>query len=371
MADKYVRIDAPASDSRTIKVKNPSGHVVRAGKYRASLWTGSPAGMLANPTYDPETYKLPIMLVHGLNGRDESIALSYRWGRIPARLRKEGYGVWFSNQDSWTGVEHNADQIVQSVHEVLALTGAPKLHMIAHSKGGVDARAAINRPGMSDLVFSFTTLATPHHGTRLSSFLDKIPIIMPYVVAPIMNIYARHQGDPEPNSIQVLHDTTLEAGRRFANLYPVPPEIHYHSYAFLDERPHFHIPNPGSMFMIAFDGKTDGVVPLESTEQPNRVIVRVVGKQKVTHDEPNDLHERDIDFILPDGESYGSAPEFLVALADHLTEEYMKSVGVIEDAEACSGIGGPEALSKDGFGDDIVNESEKQAEEDIDELLES
>ncbi len=269
-----------------------------------------------------EWEQLPVLLVHGLNARDYTMTETPNWGRIPARLREMGTSVWFSNHDSWNGNDHNAAQIGEAVHQVIAQTGAPALHMIAHSKGGVDARRALYLPGVAEKVFSLTTLATPHLGTRFSTTLAHIPLVVHFVVAPIINAIARTQGDPHPDSWQVLHDTTLKNGRFVEEEYPDLPDIEYRSYAFVAERPHFHLTNPATMVMNMFDGETDGVVPLRSTKQPHRTIVHVVGEQKVTHDEPTDFHKRDIKFVLPNGTVYDGAPDFIASIVESLDADW-------------------------------------------------
>lgn len=64
--------------------------------------------------------------------------------------------------------DRSADLKAQ-VTDILKATGAAKVHIIAHSMGGLDARAMIARLGMADKVASLTTIGTPHIGT---SFAD-------------------------------------------------------------------------------------------------------------------------------------------------------------------------------------------------------
>jgi triacylglycerol lipase len=60
--------------------------------------------------------------------------------------------------------DRSADLKAQ-VTGILKTTGAAKVHIIAHSMGGLDARAMIARLGMADKVASLTTIGTPHHGS--------------------------------------------------------------------------------------------------------------------------------------------------------------------------------------------------------------
>ena len=55
-----------------------------------------------------------------------------------------------------------------------------RVHIIAHSMGGLDARWVLIQPGMAEMIASLTTIATPHRGTTLGDLAyDELPIIMP------------------------------------------------------------------------------------------------------------------------------------------------------------------------------------------------
>ena len=56
--------------------------------------------------------------------------------------------------------------IKRSILEVLTKTGAEKVNLIAHSKGGMEARYMIKVLGMNTHVASLTTISTPHHGSK-------------------------------------------------------------------------------------------------------------------------------------------------------------------------------------------------------------
>ena len=55
-------------------------------------------------------------------------------------------------------------------------TGCEKVNIIAHSKGGLDSRAAIAHWGLAPYVATLTTINTPHRGCIFAEYLlDKIP----------------------------------------------------------------------------------------------------------------------------------------------------------------------------------------------------
>ncbi len=125
--------------------------------------------------------EFPIVLAHGIcrfdhllnmtfgldNKKDDSL---HYFKRIRSTLVTEGFSVWHSNVSWSAGVDRRADQLKA---ELLKLTNEfrdhRKVHIIAHSMGGLDARHMIYEHKMEDFVASLTTIGTPHRGT---SFAD-------------------------------------------------------------------------------------------------------------------------------------------------------------------------------------------------------
>ena len=63
-------------------------------------------------------------------------------------------------------IEQRAEQLADKV-EKLSKKSGKRVHVLAYSFAGVDARCAASLQGMSDYCQSITTLCTPHHGMRL------------------------------------------------------------------------------------------------------------------------------------------------------------------------------------------------------------
>ena len=78
--------------------------------------------------------RYPVVLIHGAGFRD--LRWPVYWGRIPAALQAEGAQLYYGLQDCWGSIETNAGQIARRIDEILAETGAQKVNVIAHSKGG-------------------------------------------------------------------------------------------------------------------------------------------------------------------------------------------------------------------------------------------
>ena len=106
--------------------------------------------------------KYPLLLVHGVFFRDYRY-INY-WGRIPRELRRNGARIYYGCQQSAAAVEDSGKELAERIRAIIAETGCEKVNIIAHSKGGLDSRAAIAHQEMGPYVATLTTLNTPHRG---------------------------------------------------------------------------------------------------------------------------------------------------------------------------------------------------------------
>ncbi len=171
--------------------------------------------------------RYPILLVHGIFFRDWQY-FNY-WGRIPAALRKNGAEVYYGNQQSSQSVAKSAAELNERIREVLAETGAEKLNIIAHSKGGLDARYAMAMLGAAPYVASLTTINTPHHGC---AWVDRILHTMPtaitqWIAARYEKVF-RGLGDTTPDFLSGVRDLTVERCEQFNAAHPIDPSVPHH-----------------------------------------------------------------------------------------------------------------------------------------------
>ena len=117
--------------------------------------------------------KYPVLLVHGMGFRDRP-HLNY-WGRIPKALEKMGCRVFYGQQDASGSVEKNGAVIAERIRGIIEQTGAEKVNIIAHSKGGLESRYAISTLGEAEHVASLTTVCTPHNGSETMDAIMKFP----------------------------------------------------------------------------------------------------------------------------------------------------------------------------------------------------
>jgi len=106
--------------------------------------------------------RLPVLLLHGY--------VCNRGFLLPLRryLQAHGISVHSHNLEPvYADLDSYADGLARRIEEILAATGAEKLVILAHSMGGLVARAYLRKHGARH-VAKLITLGTPHHGTVLA-----------------------------------------------------------------------------------------------------------------------------------------------------------------------------------------------------------
>ncbi len=135
---------------------------------------------LQAPTFpEPPVIPLryPVLLMHGLG------ALAQPWRKsqlhpIAEHLRQYGIRAYAPNVAPYAPIAQRAERWRRLLLAVLHETRAPKVHLIAHSMGGLDARYLISRLDGYQHVASLTTIATPHRGTSLAQLVLERPAFM-------------------------------------------------------------------------------------------------------------------------------------------------------------------------------------------------
>ena len=171
--------------------------------------------------------RYPIFMVHGIFFRDWQF-FNY-WGRIPAALKKNGAQVYYGKQQSARSIADSAQELAEQMRAVLAESGAEKLNIIAHSKGGLDVRYAMQELGMAKHVARLTTINTPHQGCQwVENLLMRIPVPLTEKIAGYYERVFRGLGDKNPDFLGGVRDLTASRCARFNASHPVQPDIPHH-----------------------------------------------------------------------------------------------------------------------------------------------
>jgi triacylglycerol lipase len=201
--------------------------------------------------------RYPLLLVHG-------VGLTHRrhfWGRIPGALAAQGYDVHLAQTDGWGTAAHNAAALKVQVEHIIAHSGCERVNIIAHSKGGIDARYLATSLGAAPQIASITTLSTPHAGARTMTFLLRWFWWALKVIAPAFNLLMRLLKEASSDFYGVCAELGTTAMERFNAQNPPAPEVYYQSYASAVTTPLSDIAfSPLNAFVRLFDGDNDGLV---------------------------------------------------------------------------------------------------------------
>jgi triacylglycerol lipase len=240
--------------------------------------------------------KYPVLLVHGMGFRDNDF-IGY-WGRIPKALEECGCHVYFGEQDANADIETNAAHLAQRIDQILAQTGAERINIIAHSKGGLDSRYAIAKLGIGDKVASLTTVNTPHRCCLFADYLlGKIPTETKNAVANAYNAALRKLGEEEADFLAAVSNLTDSYCQPLDLEMGVPEGILCQSvgYVMTKARSGAFPLNVCYPLVKHFSGENDGLVSEDSFAWGDKyTLLRATGKKGISHCDIIDLTRENI-----------------------------------------------------------------------------
>lgn len=233
--------------------------------------------------------RYPIVLIHGAGFRDWGY-----WGRIPKTLEEHGAQIFFGTQDGWATVEENGMVLKHRLQQILAATGSEKVHLIAHSKGGLDARYMISSLGMAPYVASLSMIATPNHGSKTMDAIFKLPKGFFRLIGLFVNGWYRLLGDHHPDFCAACVQFTTGWAQEFNRENPDAAGVVYRSYAGVMRSFRSDVFMWWQNWIISrFDGENDGMVAVESAVWTDfRGPWRGVGGRGVSHMDEVDFRRR-------------------------------------------------------------------------------
>lgn len=259
--------------------------------------------------------KYPLLLVHGVFFRDFQY-FNY-WGRIPKELEANGATIYYGNHQSAAAVADSGKELALRIQMICQTQGCEKVHIIAHSKGGLDARYAISKLAMAPYVASLTTINTPHRGCVFADYLlHKIPEAMKQKVASAYNAALKKLGDEDPDFLSAVNDLTASACKQFNEEVIDQKGVLYQSVGSLLNHPQdgrFPL-NFSTRLVSYFDGVNDGLVADVSFPWgSDYTLLTTKGNRGISHGDMIDLNRENIaDFDVR---------EFYVQLVHKLKEQ--------------------------------------------------
>lgn len=236
--------------------------------------------------------KFPIILAHGIARFDILLEILKEKLKLPDTeleerfhyfkgikpyLEAHRFTVFHPNQDFAGSVQLRSGQLKQRVDQALAQTGAAKVHIIAHSMGGLDARHMIVDLGMADKVASLTTIGTPHRGTILADH------VLSHGGVLLMDVLKR------VTNVDGFVDLTITSCEQF-NLRAEDSEarnsVAYQTYASAEDFRRVFAPLiPSWLFINEHEGRNDGLVPFASQQWTEELIASDGQRKKVLRKE--------------------------------------------------------------------------------------
>lgn len=237
--------------------------------------------------------RYPLVLVHGVGFRD--LRYFNYWGRIPRELARYGADVYYGNQEAFATIATNAKDLQIRIQEILQETGAKKVNVIAHSKGGLDSRYAITNYNLEDQVASLTTICTPHHGCRFVDYACLLPEGLYRTVAHFFDWWFGHWGDSHPDFYTATHQFSTAESERFNQQTPDVPGVYYQSYAskMQDALSDLLLAVPYCMIR-PLEGDNDGLVSTSSAQWGDfRGVIENKYHRGISHGDMIDLKRED------------------------------------------------------------------------------
>jgi len=182
---------------------------------------------------------------------------------IASYLKKNGFDVHHSRVSWAADVKTRAKDLKEEVNRILEETGKEKVHIIAHSMGGLDARYMIVNQKMSDSIFSLTTIGTPHLGSIIADYATEKGIdAIIGLVGNFMNL----------EGINSLTTRECQNFNVYANDYEATNEVIYQVYFSEKAYDDVFLPfQPSWKLINEHEGINDGLVCVTSQKWVNQI----------------------------------------------------------------------------------------------------
>ena len=198
---------------------------------------------------------IPVILIHGY-ASDSSV-----WAEWENLLENDDIpylAVTFDNEDGYSdscgsSLDH-ANELNQMVEDFKAETDSPKINIVAHSKGGLDARTYLGNNSSNDSVANLVMMGTPNNGSPLAD-----------------RDYERDLCKPAVYDLMTNSTAIMSPINNNTNYYTIAGnwEPSYIPFTFIDSNcsltPFYLYLKEGSSFL---EGPDDGIVPQDSAQPP-------------------------------------------------------------------------------------------------------
>lgn len=198
--------------------------------------------------------------------------------------------MYYGGQQSAASTENAAKEL-----RIVEETGCGKVNIIAHSKGGLEARWAVGKLGLAPYVASLTTINTLHRGCAFADWLlGRLPQGCATGRCPVQRGVAA-AGDPHPDFLAAVYDLTAERCAAYNGELPDVPGVLYQSVGSkmkgCTSAP-FPL-NLAYLYVCRFERENDGLVGVESMKWGERFrMLTASGRRGISHGDMIDLNRQ-------------------------------------------------------------------------------
>jgi triacylglycerol lipase len=168
-----------------------------------------------------------IVLAHGIFGFGTlspgiRLPLNYFNG-VADHLEQQGHTVLAPQVNPIGSVQQRSEQLKTAILNNIPSGG--KIHIFAHSMGGLDARYALTHyPELASRVLTLVTIGTPHRGSPVADAVaHPSDPLFKHIPPFLLHSLQKNAG--------ALHDLTTEAGSRFNESTPDAKGVRYFNVA--------------------------------------------------------------------------------------------------------------------------------------------
>lgn len=215
----------------------------------------APSLLLPPPGLVESRVPLPVVLVHGLFGFDRigfpGARFDYFRG-IAKHLESLGCHAHAVRLPAAASVPERAQELVAAIEAL----PHPRIDLIAHSLGGLDARYALSRLGLAKRVRALVTVGTPHRGTPLADLAFKGPLVWAHRIIRALGV-----------PLAALEWLGTDALAKFNAEVPDVPGVRYACVVGGMHGKSNAIPlalAPAHAYLRRVSGPNDGLVPISS-----------------------------------------------------------------------------------------------------------
>jgi triacylglycerol lipase len=267
------------------------------GQFKALNAQASHGGKVLPP--DAGQYKY--LVIGGLFGKHLP---GYMDGNVNA-LKEQGLDARKVNVDSDASVKTNAETIRKAIED--ATRDGSQVVLLGHSKGGVDAAAALAmHPELKDKVRAMVAIQSPFGGSPIAQDIETTPIIKPLVNGLVSELF---RGDPKS-----VKDLTYDAREKFLAKYPLPTDVPAVSIASSRLSPTSILASSEGYMKARYGFPSDGLVNPADAVIPGSHVVRL---DDMDHAEPTLNGLPGFSHYYPKGVTLASVALALDAAREH------------------------------------------------------